>query len=254
MLLTDNEPPRRWRRLWSRLLIALGAAVVLGGAWLILGGGPDLEQAARIRGVVADVTSAIRFESSQVAEGSSEAAEGPPEAARNAPGATEGPSPRPDEVASAATGAGPVGDRTSTASEGPPPSGDEPSSSPSADVSPRPDPAPTRRDVSATVGEPSPVRTAPSTAPREFDDLLQAAESSIVGYQQRQSDFDLTRIGCYELTAGYARLDADVMSLALWRSDFAGTLAPRQSSAYEEVMRRAAVADRLFDRTGCPRP
>ena len=85
-------------------------------------------------------------------------------------------------------------------------------------------------------------------------ELLQTAERSIVGYQQRQSDFDLTRIGCYELASGYARLDADVVSLAVWRSRVEGTLSPRQEAAYQEVMRRAAMADRLFDRTGCPRP
>lgn len=98
-------------------------------------------------------------------------------------------------------------------------------------------------------GGSAPARVAPPGLGTGIDSLRAALDR----YRQRQSDFELGRIDCEALGAGYGRVSEEVMDLARRRRSVRDPDAETVSS-FEAIMEEAAEIDRDFDESGCPRP
>lgn len=109
-------------------------------------------------------------------------------------------------------------------------------------------------DSPGAPAEGASIRFATPAAAERLDRLLEELDSSLLAYRRRHADFGRGRISCEELASGYRRVDEVVVSLAMSRSRLRGSAGPERESTYEAHMERAAEVDRLFDRSGCPRP
>ncbi len=102
---------------------------------------------------------------------------------------------------------------------------------------------------------PSPAPTRPvSPAVAEFDGAARDLSRAIAGYAERRNDFDLGRIDCSGLAAGYRIADEALVTVSQRFVAARAELGARQAEMYDELVSRMDTVNQHFDSTGCARP
>lgn len=109
------------------------------------------------------------------------------------------------------------------------------------------------RDSSPPEGDAASLQFGAPPGSSGFDRLRESLEASLEAYRRRHADFERGRIPCDVLVAGYREVDGLVVSLAARWSEIRTAEAEREQ-VYGALLDDAAEVDRLFDRSGCPRP
>lgn len=105
---------------------------------------------------------------------------------------------------------------------------------------------------------PPPVEQPPvtmsSSVTAQFDQRADSVLATMHRYRVRRQDFDLHRIGCDILGAGYRDVDRSFVGLSAAFMKMRASLDTAAVGRYQQLAQRADGIDHDFGATGCPRP
>ena len=107
------------------------------------------------------------------------------------------------------------------------------------------------------VTRPMTERTTRPVVPPEisrFDEISAELQRNIERYSERASDFDLGRIGCDLLTAGYGTVDESFIRLVAMRAQIDLRQGTDMTREFELLSQEVDDVNGHFDASGCPRP
>jgi hypothetical protein len=87
-----------------------------------------------------------------------------------------------------------------------------------------------------------------------FDEISAELQRNIDRYSERASDFDLGRIGCELLTAGYGTVDESFIRLVAMRAQIDRRQGTDMTREFELLSQEVDDVNGHFDASGCPRP
>ena len=101
---------------------------------------------------------------------------------------------------------------------------------------------------------PRPARPAIPPEVRRFGEIAAELRVGIDRYDERARDFDLGRIGCDLLTAGYGVVDESFIRLVAMRAQIDRETGSEVEREFEQLSEEVDDVNGHFDASGCPRP
>jgi hypothetical protein len=99
-----------------------------------------------------------------------------------------------------------------------------------------------------------PTRSAISPEVTRFGEITAELQRNIDRYDERARDFDLGRIGCDLLTAGYGTVDESFIRLVAMRAQIDPRPGTEMTRQFELLSQEVDDVNGHFDASGCPRP